>query len=185
MLWLNRFHDDHMAVVRILPRLEGTLKDIEYGEAGPNAVWDLKEFADLIKNVIIPHFKEEEKIVYPRASSVDKAGHDFILTMYDEHNELYEAFDGFIKIIEAAVPGKPSGLGDSPSRIISQSGNYHKHEVPKNLDRVVPVKSLGGSIDKEEILRHGYKIVEMLKEHIEKEETAVAELVKKANKMGK
>lgn len=185
MLWLNRFHDDHMAVVRILPKLEGTLKDIEYGEAGVNAIWDLREFVELIKNVIIPHFKDEEKIVYPKASGVDEDAHTFILGMYDEHNSLYEAFEGFFQALGGHIDNSNReeiiGHGNNPAQIISISRNISKEETPKNVDKIVPMKYLDGNINKEEILKHGYNIVRMLKEHIEKEETTVADLVKKAN----
>ena len=182
MLWLNRFHDDHMALVRVLPKLEGNLKDIEYGEAGPNVAWELREFAELVRNVVIPHFKEEERIVYPKASGVSDEGHKFILSMYEEHNTLYEAFDGFFKAL-GGDPGKGEWpkQGNKPSQLISISENINKHEVPKNIDKVVPPESLNGKINKEELLRHGYNIVQMLKEHIEKEETTVAELISKAN----
>lgn len=182
MLWMNRFHDDHMAVVRILPKLEGILKDIEHGEAGLNAVWELKEFEDLITNVIIPHFKDEEKDVYPLASSVDKEGHDFMLKMYSEHNDLYEAFNGFSKALESLKDNlKPSGqFKNNSSKIISMSDNYLKNETPKNLDRVVTVETLGKDINKEDLVKHGYMIVQLLKLHIEQEETIVAELVKRS-----
>lgn len=182
MLWLDRFHDDHMAVVRILPKLEGNLKDIEYGEAGENAIWDLREFAELVKNVIIPHFKDEEKVVYPKASTVDEDGYKFIAGMYDEHKALYEAFDGFFKALEGSAQKEDTvGHTNDPAKMISMSGNVRKEEVPKNIEKVVPVKRLEGNINKEDILKHGYKIVQMLREHIEKEETAVADLIKKAN----
>ncbi len=95
MRWLNRFHDEHAAVEIILTKLEGNLKDIEHGEAGANVIWELKEFVEIINNVIIPHFKAEEKDVYPEALRVsgDKS---FISSMYEEHNLLYDAFAGFI-----------------------------------------------------------------------------------------
>jgi len=182
MLWLNRFHEDHMAVVRLLAKLEGNLKDIEYGEAGVNAIWDLREFAELIKNVIIPHFKDEEKIVYPKASGVNEEGHHFIAGMYDEHTALYEAFEGFLKSLGRNIDKKEAPEhGNKPAQVISQSGNANKEEAPKNINKLVQAKTLGEDINKEEILKHGYKIVQMLKEHIEKEEKEVAELVRKAN----
>jgi len=50
---------------------------------------------------------------------------------------------------------------------------------------VVQVKYLDEEINKGEILEYGYKIVRLLKEHIENEETTVAELVKKADEAGR
>mgnify|MGYP000881671980 CR=1 FL=1 len=67
MSWLQLFHDEHTALYFILPKFEGNLKDIEHGEAGENVIWELREFAEIIKDVLIPHFREEEKNVYPRA----------------------------------------------------------------------------------------------------------------------
>lgn len=182
MLWLKRFHDDHMALVRILPKLEGNLRDIEAGEAGENVIWDLKEFAELLRNVVIPHFIEEEKTVYPKASEVDNDGRQFIAGMYDEHKALYEAFGGFFKSLKGDNRQEEIlEQENKPARTISLSGNVNREEVPKNLDKIVEARFLEEKIDKEEVLRHGYQIVQLLREHIEKEETTVAELIRKAN----
>lgn len=184
MLWLNRFHDDHMAVVRLLSKLEGNLRDIEHGEAGINAIWDLREFVEIIKGVIVPHFRNEEKTVYPKASIVDEEAREFILGMYKEHDDLYEAFEGFFKAVGGHV-SEAAGQEKKAAQIISASVNAGREEAPKNIDRVVRVKYLDEEINKEEILQHGYKILQLLKEHIEKEETAVAELVRKAEEAGR
>ncbi|MDF9407374.1 hemerythrin domain-containing protein [Pelotomaculum isophthalicicum JI] len=179
MLWLDKFHEEHMAIIRILPKLEGNLKDIEYGGAGQNVIWELIEFATVIKNVLIPHFKEEDLIVYPKAASVDENGKIFISGMYDEHKILYEAFDGFIKSI-GDMPDKEKNLKHITAQIISTSKNINIEETPKNFNRSWPVQPLEGNIDKEAILKYGYQIVQMLGEHIKKEETVVAELIKRA-----
>ncbi|MCL6635322.1 MAG: hemerythrin domain-containing protein [Peptococcaceae bacterium] len=180
MSWLKRFHEDHMAVVRLLAKLEGNLKDIEYDEAGENAIWDLKEFGDLLKKVVIPHFKEEEKTTYPRAAAVDEEGRQFISGMYGEHKDLYEAFEGFFRALgEEFERAEAAGPKDRLSTI-AMSGNIDKMEAPKNIEKLVQVRTLGERLNKEEVLKYGYKIVQLLREHIEKEETTVAELVKKA-----
>jgi len=184
--WLSRFHDDHMAVVRLLPKLEGNLKDLEHGEAGVNAIWDLREFAEIIRNVIIPHFKNEEKTVYPKASGVGEEAQKFMTGMYKEHEDLYEAFEGFFKALGGEAGEKEAtGRDKSATRIISASVNAGREEAPKNIEKVAPVKYLDEEINKGEILEYGYKIVQLLKEHIEKEETTVAELVKKTKESGR
>lgn len=186
MFWLNRFHDDHMAVVRLLAKLEGNLKDLEHGEAGVNAIWDLREFAEVIRDVIIPHFKNEEKTTYPKASGVGEEAREFMMGMYKEHDDLYEAFEGFFKALGGETDEKePAGKDKTAARIISASVNAGKEEAPKNIERVVQVKYLDEEINKGEILEYGYKIVRLLKEHIENEETTVAELVKKADEAGR
>ena len=181
MLWLNRFQEDHMAVVRLLAKLEGNLKDLEYGEAGVNAIWDLREFAEIIRNVIIPHFKNEEKTVYPKASGVGGEARKFMTGMCEEHEDLYVAFEGFFKALGGETGEKEAAGKDKiAAQIISASVNADREEAPKNIERVAEVRYLDEEINKGEILKYGYKIVQLLKEHIEKEETTVAELVKKA-----
>ena len=55
-----------------------------------NVIWELKEFVEIVNNVIIPHFKAEEIGVYPEALRVS-GDKDFITGMYEEHNILYDA----------------------------------------------------------------------------------------------
>ncbi|HOV80989.1 MAG TPA: hemerythrin domain-containing protein [Bacillota bacterium] len=178
LVWLKRFHDDHTALLAILPKLEGNLKEIEHGEAGENVIWELIEFEELIKNVIIPHFREEEKSVYPRASGAGGEEYgSFFEGLYKEHDILYEAFDGFFKVLdESRPPAKSGGRGKLVRPPVSVA------KTPKNFDRVRPVQVL--HINREEILKHGNSIIKYLKIHINKEETVVAELAGRVRKEG-
>ena len=177
MGWLNRFHDEHKAVQYVLMKLEGNLKDIEHGESDANVIWELKEFAEIIDNVIIPHFKAEEKDVYPEALRLSK-DEKFIAQMYDDHNILYEAFEGFNDSIGKENLGIKLKEGGKLARIISKSRNIDKIEVPKNLDEI-PEKPAELNIDKEGIIANGYKIIQLLGNHIQKEETRLYELLGK------
>jgi hemerythrin-like domain-containing protein len=175
MRWLNRFHDEHEAVQFVLMKLEGNLKDIEHGESDVNVIWELKEFAEIINNVIIPHFKAEEKDIYPEALRLG-IDEKFIAEMYDEHNVLYEAFKGFNDSIGKENLGIKLKEGGELARIISKSRNIDKIEVPKNLDEV-PEKPAQLNIDKAGIIANGYKIIQLLGNHIQKEETRLPELL--------
>lgn len=177
MLWQQRFHDEHTALFSILPKLEGNLKDIEHGEAGENVIWELREFGQIIKDVLIPHFKKEEKIIYPQASQASEEGKKFIERMYEEHNLLYETFEGFLKSL-----GEGPGVEIDPhekdylARTISLSRNIGEKEVAKNLDRLTTPPSL--EVDKVGVLKYGYAIGELLVKHIEKEENELTGFLK-------
>ncbi len=177
MLWQQRFHDEHTALYSILPKLEGNLKDIEHDEAGENVIWELREFAQIIKDVLIPHFQDEEKNVYPKASQASEEGKKFIEGMYEEHNLLYETFEGFLNSL-----GEGFGVKIDPhkkdhlARTISLSRNIGVHEVAKNLDRLTTPPSL--KVDKEGVLKYGYAIGELLVKHIEKEENELTGFLK-------
>lgn len=182
MLWMEKFHHEHMAIIAILPKLEGNLMEIEHGEAGHNVIWELHEFADLIMNVLIPHFNEEDKVVYPQAAGVSEEGRVFIDGMNNEHKLLYQAFAGYVQAMKGAQSKtRLPDHGNTPAQSIAASKNINVTEVPKNLDKLMPDDSLDDIIDIKEILMHGYQIVKMLGEHIRKEETTVARLIKQAN----
>jgi hemerythrin-like domain-containing protein len=177
MRWLKKFHDEHAAVDFILTKLEGNLKDIEHGEASANVIWELKEFVEIINNVIIPHFKAEEKDVYPEALRISE-DKNFITCMYDEHKLLYDAFEEFIDSLgEENLETEPQ-KGDKLARIISKSRNIDKIEVPKNLDQL-PEKPVELDVNKEGIISSGYKIIQLLGNHIKKEETQLYEILNK------
>lgn len=177
-LWLGRFHDDHMAIIQLLPKLEGILREIEYGEPGQNVIWDLTEFATVIKDVLLPHFHEEDTVLYPKAASVDADGKAYIDGMYEEHDILYAAFDGFIKSIgkavEATSPGKDESAAPGAVQPVYTSRKVKLGEIPKGIQQSMPAQLLDGSIDRDALLKHGHQIVRLLGKHIEKEETLAA-----------
>lgn len=174
MDWLKRFHNDHANLVRILSKLEGNLKDIEYGEAGVNVIWELREFVELVDKVVIPHFRAEEETVYPRLSAGASAEFKrFIAGLYEEHNQLYEAFEGFAKaLLDINDQEDKSGRGRKIADEMARSGNIHKMEAPKNFDKIGNPVNLEESIDKKTLLQHGFVIIQLLKKHLDKEKEA-------------
>jgi len=175
--WLKRFHDDHEAIILMLSKLEGNLKDIEHGEVGSNVLWDLKEFSDMFNHVVVPHFKAEEASVYPRlAAGAGEELRKLIDTLYEEHNQLYEAFDGFAKSFQGAAPF--AELRDNAHLIaaeINRSANAGRDEVPKNFNELGGDTSFDTNvidIDKESLLKHGFFILEVLARHLKKEQEA-------------
>lgn len=100
MSWMRRFHEDHMSLLQYLPKFEGNLKDIEFNLAGRDVRWELKEFTDLIKNVVRPHFEAEEKGSYREFAALAGDFEKFIEEMLDDHKKLYGAFDRFIEAVD-------------------------------------------------------------------------------------
>lgn len=175
MDWLKRFHEDRTNLMRILSKFEGNLKDIEYGGAGVNVIWELREFVDLVNKVVIPYFKEVEENIYPRLS--DNASDDLsqlIAGLYREHKQLYEAFDGFARVLsEVDFPEyKVDCRGRSIQVTMANSVNIDKMEVPKNYNTIPQITLLEDSLDKETLLLHGYVILQLLEKHFEKEKKA-------------
>jgi hemerythrin-like domain-containing protein len=174
LYWLKRFHDDHANLIRILNKLEGNLKDIKYGVAGVNVVWDLREFVELVNNVVIPHFREEEKSVYPRLSAnANEDLRQLIESLYREHDLLYEAFDGFARALhDVDDQVEKTKRGRRIAAEIARSANSDKMEAPKNFDRIFESTSLEESLDTETLLLHGFIIIQLLGKHLEKEKKA-------------
>lgn len=174
MDWLKKFHYNHAALVRMLSKLEGNLKDIKYGEAGANVVWELREFVDLAHYVVIPHFKAEEATVYPRlaaAASTELRG--LVDSLYKEHNQLYEAFEGFTKaVLDIDCQEDKVGRRREIAVKMARSGNFNKIESLKNFKTFFQNISLVENIDKETLLQHGFVILQLLQEHMEKENEA-------------
>lgn len=97
MNWLTNYHEDHMAVLLLLSKLEGNIKDLEIGEPRPNMSFELNEFGKVLTDVIIPHFKNEEENIYPKAAKKDEA---FIKEMYQEHYALSKLFEEYLTALQ-------------------------------------------------------------------------------------
>ncbi len=132
MDWLKNYHEDHMSVLLLISKLDGNIMDLEAGESRPHLKFELDEFGEVLKNVIIPHFKNEEVAIYPKAAAIDK---NFTDKMYAEHNLLYSLIDEYLKAL------KP--------------------------------------FNKEQLIKTAHSITEILREHIEKEESILPNLLEK------
>lgn len=174
MDWLKKFQEDHANMARIISKLEGNLKDIEYGEAGVNVIWELREFAELVHNVVIPHFRAEEETVYPElAVHAGEELSEFIDILYEEHNRLYEAFDGFTKaLLDVDYQLDKAERSRKIAVEMARSANIDKMEAPKNFNYVTQITPLEESIDKETLLQHGFIILQLLEKHLNKEKNA-------------
>lgn len=100
MNWLKNYHDDHKAVLLLLAKLEGNIMDLKAGYPSPNPYLEFEEFAEVIENVIIPHFKHEEVTVYKDLSAVGPEEQIFIKNMLQEHEALYNVFDKYFRAVE-------------------------------------------------------------------------------------
>jgi len=101
MDWMKTYHEDHKSVMILLAKFTGNVMDLKAGMSTPNTIVEFKEFADIINNVIIPHFKSEETTIYAEIKKKSPAGSDFIDDMLQEHEELYSLFDAYITAVEA------------------------------------------------------------------------------------
>lgn len=100
MSWMNRYHEDHMSVLTLLAGLEGNIKDLEIGQDRPYMMIEFEEIGKIINNIIIPHFRQEEKSIYPKVASQNDNGKTFIEHMLEEHQKLYVAFEAYLRSLE-------------------------------------------------------------------------------------
>ncbi len=138
MTWLDRYHEDHKSVLLLLAKLEGNLTEMEKGQTRPNIMLEFEEFGDVIKQVIIPHFKAEEEDAYPKLVKLNPAAAQFVDNMLEDHRKLHKAFKEYL-----------AALG------------------PANQDKLI---------------KSGKIMLQLLMKHIEKEENALPELLKRAQK---
>lgn len=78
MDWMKTYHEDHKSVLVLLAKFTGNILDLKAGLSTPYTFVEFKEFADVINNVIIPHFKKEETTIYAEIRKKSPAGSDFI-----------------------------------------------------------------------------------------------------------
>ncbi len=123
--WIDNYHEDHMAVLRLLAKLDGNIKEIDMGTKRQHVDMEFKEFADVIKDVIIPHFKQEESGIYARINEVSEKHQNFIKNMLDEHERLYLVFDQYIT---AADPLEEQAIIEPAKTIIEVLERHIKKE---------------------------------------------------------
>lgn len=135
MNWLKTYHEDHLSVLVLLAKLEGNIMSLRAGQDTPHLFIEFNEFGDVIKNVIIPHFKNEETKIYKTISESGADGKKFIDVMLQEHNALYELFDRYF----AAVETKNNDEIIETSEIIEKVLRHHiikeEDEIPKFINK--------------------------------------------------
>lgn len=133
MEWIENYHEDHKAVLIMLAKLEGNILDLKHGMATPNSMLEFQEFGEIIKTVILPHFKNEEKTIYPEASAVDDEMRLYIKDMYEEHNKLYKAFDQYQQAVEAGDNEQIIASGLQITELLRQHILKEEDEIPNML----------------------------------------------------
>ncbi|WP_366924672.1 hemerythrin domain-containing protein [Metallumcola ferriviriculae] len=131
MSWVKHYHDDHMAVMRLLAKLEGNIKEIEMGEKRTHLNLELEEFARVIREVIIPHFKHEETGIYARIAEVSEEERDFINRMLEEHRRLYVAFEDYLSAVDSLDEAKLAAAGKIIIDILAKHIKKEELVIPK------------------------------------------------------
>lgn len=131
MDWLDNYQDDHKAVLLLLAKLEGNLQYLKSGTETPNVYAEFREFADVVKNVIIPHFKSEETGIYKDIRKLEAEGTHFADDMIKEHNVLYPLFERFVTAVEAEDKEKLIEAGDLLIQVLSHHILKEEDEMPR------------------------------------------------------
>lgn len=130
MDWLQVYHDDHKGVLLLLAKLEGNIMDLKAGYPSPNPYLEFEEFAQVIKNVIIPHFKNEEITVYNETSEVGPEEQAFIKKMLMEHEALYSVFDKYFEAVEERDNQKIIELSGTLIHVLRHHISKEEDELP-------------------------------------------------------
>ncbi|MDA8234662.1 MAG: hemerythrin domain-containing protein [Clostridia bacterium] len=133
MTWTKGYHEDHMAVLVLLAKLEGNLKDLEKGQYNCGINLDFKEFGDIIKTVIIPHFKKEETDVYPQIAKIDTTSEHIIDKMLEEHRQLYDSFGDYLQAIDETDNQALIRSGHEILRVLG----HHIHKEEELLPKLI------------------------------------------------
>ncbi len=131
MNWLKVYQDDHKAVLLLLAKLEGNIMDLKAGYPSPNPYLEFEEFAHVIKDVIIPHFKNEEVTVYKDVSEAGPEEQSFIKNMLMEHKALYSVFDQFFNAVEERDNQKIIEISGTLIQVLRHHIIKEEDELPK------------------------------------------------------
>lgn len=134
MNWLKNYHEDHMAVLLLLAKFEGNIMSLRAGQATPNTFTEFTEFGDVIKGVVIPHFKSEETGIYKNISESGPDGKEFIDNMLQEHIALYKLFDQYLAAVEALDNDKLIEISDTLEKVLRHHIHQEEEEIPKIME---------------------------------------------------
>lgn len=134
MDWLKNYHEDHKSVLLLLAKFEGNIMSLRAGQETPHTFVEFREFGDVIKNVIIPHFNNEEIGIYKAISESGPAGKSFIDKMLNEHNALYELFDDYLAAVETKDKDKLIAISERLEKILQHHILQEEDEIPKIME---------------------------------------------------
>lgn len=135
MNWLKNYHEDHLSVLVLLAKLEGIVMSLKAGQDTPHIFIEFHEFGDVIKNVIIPHFKNEEVGIYKTISESGPEGQKFIDKMLNEHYALYELFNEYFAAVEAKNKEELIMISEKMEKILQHHIIQEEEEVPKIFNK--------------------------------------------------
>lgn len=133
MDWLKGYHEDHKSVLLLLAKLEGNVMDLKAGFPAPDPYMEFEEFADVIRNVIIPHFKNEESTVYQQVAESSPEGQAFINRMLKEHNALYLLFEKYFRAVSLRDNSLIIELSGKLDTVLRHHILAEEDELPKLL----------------------------------------------------
>ncbi|PKM82692.1 MAG: hypothetical protein CVU89_04110 [Firmicutes bacterium HGW-Firmicutes-14] len=134
MDWMKNYHEDHKAVLILLAKLEGNILDLKAGLATPNTFVEFQEFGDVIRNVIIPHFKNEEEDIYVRVSDTGIKGREFIDKMLQEHEALYALFDNYLEAVKKKDTGSLVEVSGTLDQVLRHHIIKEEDDLPEFLE---------------------------------------------------
>jgi hemerythrin-like domain-containing protein len=131
MTWIDHYREDHKAVLLLLAKLDGNIREIEKGQARPNNMLEFEEFGEVIKKVIIPHFKGEEDEIYPNLVQINPSAAKFVEDMLGEHHKLHQAFGDFLEATEQARQEKLVQSGKVLLQLLKKHIEKEEDVIPK------------------------------------------------------
>lgn len=117
--------------MHLLAKMEGNIREIEQGEKRPHLDLELREFATVIREVILPHFEQEETGIYAQTARMSSTHQSFVEDMLREHRLLYAAFDQYLAALDPLDEVK---IVSSFRTILNLLRNHIKNE-----EEVLPV----------------------------------------------
>ena len=134
MDWLKIYHQDHKTVLVLLAKFTGNVLDLKAGLSTPHTFVEFREFTDVIKNVIIPHFQGEETGLYKQVIETGPSGREFINHMLKEHEKLYVLFEVFTTAVANEDTQKIIEISTDLDDMLRRHIMKEEDDLPKFLD---------------------------------------------------
>lgn len=131
MDWLSNYQEDHKAVLLLLAKMEGNIQYLKAGTETPNTFVEFEEFADVVRDVIIPHFKSEEDGIYKDIRELEAEGKKFADDMVTEHEVLYPLFEKFSAAVKNRDREKLIEAGGLLIQVLTHHILKEEDEMPR------------------------------------------------------